>query len=181
MANKLTIHSGHEEIGRSLRETLDKIEAEGETPQLKFDMLLKYARSLFMERNYDRSYEVLQQASTHSIDNGVRDIGDLYYWANRCLEEKGDAERAISGYLMLLEREPYRSDEEMTNAVLDRLNRYDNLSELIQKYKKKKQEEWDNPPDLLHKVIKLLREKENRIELTTKEDTFVDGKAEEGG
>lgn len=181
MTNKLTIHSGYEEIGKSLRETLDKIEAEGETPQLKFDMLLKYARLLFMEGNYDRSYEVLQQASTYSIDNGVRDIGDLYFWANRNLEEKGDIERAISGYLMLLEREPYRSDEEMTNAILDRLSRYDNLTETIQKYQKKKQEDWDNPPDLLHKVIKLLKEKENRIELTTKEDRFVDGKAEEGG
>jgi len=104
MTYKLTIHSGYEEIGRSLMETLQKIEAEGDTPQLKFDMLLKYARLLFMEGNYDRCQEILQQASTHSIDNGVRDIGDLYFWADRCLEEKGDTERAISGYLMLLER-----------------------------------------------------------------------------
>lgn len=58
---------------------------------------------------------------------------------------------------MLHEREPYRSDEEMTNAILDRLNRYDDLTETIQIYQKKKQEDWDNPPDLLHKVIKLLK------------------------
>ncbi|MBW7937055.1 MAG: hypothetical protein H3C71_07955 [Flavobacteriales bacterium] len=134
-----------------------------------------------MEGKHARCYEVLQQASTHSIDNGVWEIEDLDFWANRCLEEKGDTERAISGYLMLLEREPYRSDEEMTNAILDRLSRYDNLTETIQKYQKKKQEDWDNPPDLLHRTIKLLKGKENRIELTTKEDAFVDGKTEEVG
>lgn len=110
-----------------------------------------------IEGKYARCYEVLQQASTHSIDNGVRDIEDLYFWTNRCLEEKGDTERAISGYLMLLEREPYRSNEEMTNAILDRLNRHDDLTETIQKYQKKKKEDWDNPPDLLHKMIKLLK------------------------
>ncbi|MBN9351923.1 MAG: hypothetical protein J0H55_14680 [Chitinophagaceae bacterium] len=106
MTKKLTIHSSFDEIGWSLSETLNKIEAEGETPQLKFDMLLKYGRLKFLEGDYERAYEVLQQASTHSIDNGVRDIEDLYFWTNRCLEEKGDTERAISGYLMLLEREP---------------------------------------------------------------------------
>lgn len=158
MIKKLTIHSNYEEIGWSLKETLDRIKAEGETPQLKFDMLLKYAKLLFMEGNYDRSYKLLQQASAHSIDNGVRDIEDLYFWANRSLEEKGDIERAKTGYLMLLEREPYRDDEEMLNAILDRLNRYEDLAEALQKYRKKKQEEWDNPPDLLHKAIKLLKE-----------------------
>ncbi|MBN9351922.1 MAG: hypothetical protein J0H55_14675 [Chitinophagaceae bacterium] len=45
----------------------------------------------------------------------------------------------------------------MTNAILDRLNRYDDLTDTIQKYQKKKKEDWDNPPDLLHKVIKLLK------------------------
>ena len=75
MTKHLILCSDYEEIGRSLRQTLDKIEAEGETPQLKFDMLLKYARLLFMEGNYDRCHEVLQQASTHSIDNGIWDIG----------------------------------------------------------------------------------------------------------
>lgn len=113
-----------------------------------------------MEGKYARCYEVLQQASIHSIDNGVRGIEDLYFWTNRCLEEKDDTERAISGYLMLREREPYRSNEEMTNAILDRLNRYDDLTEAIQNYQKQKQVDWDNPPDLLHKMIKLLKEKE---------------------
>lgn len=96
IVEKSTLHSGYEEIGWSLRETLDNIVAEGETPQLKFEMLLKYARLLFIDGNYDRCQEVLQQASAHSIDNGVREIEDLYFWANRCLEERGNTERAIS-------------------------------------------------------------------------------------
>lgn len=159
MPGKLSIHSSYEETGWALRDTLDKIKAEGETPQLKFEMLLRYGKLLFLSGDHDRAYKILGQASTHSIDHGVRDIDDLYFWASRCLEEKGDIARAKNGYLMLLERDPYRNDEEMVNAILDRLNLYDDLHEAVQDYKKKKQEEWDNPPDLLHKIIKLLKEK----------------------
>ena len=36
---------------------------------------------------------------------------------------------------MLLEREPYRSNVEMVNAILDRLNRYDDLAKVIREYK----------------------------------------------
>lgn len=158
MPDKLTLHSSREEIGWSLRETLDKMNAEGETPQLKFDMLLKYGKFHFMEGNFDRAYEVFQQCSIHGIDNGVRDLEDLYYWTSRCLEEKGDMERAKNSYLMLLERDAYRDDEEMVNAILDRLNLYEDMAEVIQKYRKKKQEEWDNPPGLLSGVIKFLKE-----------------------
>lgn len=161
MPEKLTLHSGLEEIGWSLRETLGKINVEGETPQLKFDMLLKYGRVLFMEGNYERAYEVFQQCSTHAIDNGVPDIKELYFWTSRCLEEKGDTERAKNSYLMLLDRKRFTdNDEEFVNAILDRLNLYGDIKEVIQKYKKKKQEEWDNPPDLLSKVIKFLKERE---------------------
>lgn len=160
MSKTLTFHSNLEDIGWSLRETLDKIKVEGETPQLKFDMLLKYGRLHFIQGNYNRAYEVFQQCSTHAIDNGVPDTKGLYFWSSRCLEEKGDTERAKNSYLMLLERESYRDDEEMVNAILDRLNQYDDIAEVIQQYKKKKQEEWDNPPDLLSKVIKFLKERE---------------------
>ncbi len=83
---------------------MDTIKAEGETPQLKFDMLLKYGRVFFLEGNYERAYEVFQQCSIHGIDHGVKDLKDLYFWSSRCLEEKRDTERAKNGYLMLLEQ-----------------------------------------------------------------------------
>lgn len=160
MTENLNLDSSREEIGWSLRETLDKIKDEGETPQLKFDMLLKYGRVLFMEENYEQAYEVFQQCSIHGIDNGVKDLKDLYFWTSRCLQEKGDTVRAKNSFLMLLEREPYNNNEETVNAILDRLDVYDDLAEVIVKYKKKKQDDWDNPPDLLSATIKFLKERE---------------------
>ncbi len=70
MATKLTYHSTFNEVGWSLRETLDAIEVQGETPHLKYDMLLKYGRVSLMEGKLDKAYKVFQQCSIHAIDNG---------------------------------------------------------------------------------------------------------------
>ncbi len=158
MINKLTFNSTFDEVGWSLKETLNEIEKVGETKQLKFDMLLKYGRIKLMEGNIDRAYEVFQQCSIHAIDNGVRDIKELYYWTSRCQEEKGNKERAINGYLMLLEKFAKDDDEEFINAVLDRLNLFENITPIIADYKTRRAEELTNPKDLLGKTLKLLRD-----------------------
>jgi len=62
------------------------------------------------------------QCSVHAIDNWVDDVKEMYYWSARCLEEQVDKERAIGGYLRLLESEKKIKDEAFLNAVLDRLN-----------------------------------------------------------
>jgi len=49
-------------------------------------------------------------------------VKEMYYWSARCLEEQVDKERAIGGYLRLLESEKKIKDEAFLNAVLDRLN-----------------------------------------------------------
>lgn len=148
-----------DDMGWSLRKTLDEIEKNGETRQLKFDMLLKYGRLLLLEGKANDAYEVFQQCSIHSVDNGITDVKELYYWTSRCQEEQGNMERALNGYIMLLERERFiENDEIFVNAVLDRLILFGDISTLVNEYKNRKFEEMNNPKDLLGKVIKLLRE-----------------------
>lgn len=159
MQKKLTYHSTFDEVGWSLRETLDLIEKHGETKQLKFDMLLKYGRILLMEKKFVRADEVFQQCSIHAIDNGVPEIKELYYWCSRSQEGQGNKERAINGYLRLLEKFAKYDDEEFINEVLDRLNLFENISPIVTEYKKQREEELNNPKDLLGKTIKFLRER----------------------
>ena len=158
MAKKLTYNSTFDEVGWSLRDTLDEIKQKGETKDLKYEMLLKYGRLRLMEGNLNDAYQIFQQCSIHSIDNGVRDIKELYYWTSRCLEEQGNKERSLGGYLRLLENEENQKDEEFVNAVLDRLNLFGDISSLVDEYKKRRHEETTNPKDLLGKVLKFLRE-----------------------
>ena len=159
MANKLTYNSSFIEIGWSLRETLDEIKLNGETIQLKFDMLLKYGRILFLEGNFDEAYQIFQQCSNHALDNGIPEVKELYFWTSRCLEEQGKKERALNIYLMLLDRDRFiNNDEEFVNAVLDRLLLFGDIQSLVIDYKTRRDEELLNPKDLLGIVIKFLKE-----------------------
>lgn len=158
MTTKLTYDSTFEEVGWSLRETLDEINQKGETKDLKYEMLLKFGRLKLMKDNLNEAYQIFQQCSIHSIDNGVRDIKELYYWTSRCLEEQGHKERALESYLRLLENEQNTKDEDFVNAVLDRLIKYGDMTSIIDEYKQRKHEEMSNPKDLIGKVLKVLRE-----------------------
>lgn len=158
MAKKLTYYSTFDEVGWSLRDTLDEIKQKGETKQLKFDMLLKYGRIKLMEGNANEAYQIFQQCSIHAIDNGISDVKELYYWASRSTEERGNKERALNGYLMLLENEQNIKDEDFVNAVLDRLILFGDITPLVDEYKKRRHEEMNNPKDLLGKMLKFLRE-----------------------
>ena len=155
---KLTYNSTFDEVGWSLRDTLDEIKQKGETKQLKFDMLLKYGRIKLMEGNANEAYQIFQQCSIHAVDNGIPDVKELYYWASRSTEEQGNKERALNGYLMLLENEQNIKDEDFVNAVLDRLILFGDITTLVDEYKKRRHEEMTNPKDLLGKVLKFLRE-----------------------
>ena len=159
MPKKLTYNSSFNEIGGSLRNTLDEINQLGETKELKYEMLIKFGRIKLLEGKFNEAYQIFQQCSIHSMDYGIYDIKELYYWTSRCLEEQGEKERALNGYLMLLENEQYiENDEEFLNVVLDRLTLFGNINSLVNKYKNKRYEEMTNPKDLLGKMLKILRE-----------------------
>ena len=159
MIKKLNYQSTLDDIGWSLQETLDEIEQHGETKQLKFDMLLKYGRLKLMGGKPSEAYQKFQQCSIHSVDYGISDVKELYYWTSRCHEELGNMDTALKGYLRLLERDrSIENDEEFVNAILDRLVLFGDISSLVIEYKKQRDEEINNPKDLLGKVIKLLKE-----------------------
>lgn len=159
MKKGLNYQSAFDDVGWSLRETLDEIRLHGETKQLKFDMLLKYGRLKLMEGNLVDAYQIFQQCSNHAMDNGISEVKELYYWTSRCQEAQGNKERALTGYLMLLERDRFiDNDDEFINAILDRLILFGDVSSLITEYKKRRTEEMNNPKDELGKVIKFLRE-----------------------
>jgi len=138
MAKKLSLKSTYNEVGWSLRETLDQIERNGETKELKYDMLLKYGWLKFLDNDPDGAYRIFSQCSTHAIDNGILDIDELFYWAARCLEEKGDKENALNGYLSLLESSSkYQNNEELINEIFDRLKVYGDIPSLLREYENK--------------------------------------------
>jgi ketopantoate reductase len=51
MENKLTYNSTYNEVGCSLRVTLDEIKKYGETKELKYEMLLKYGSSSTIQKS----------------------------------------------------------------------------------------------------------------------------------
>ena len=159
MAKKITYQSTFDEVGWSLRETLDEIERHGKTIQLEFDMLYKYGRFQLMDGNLEKAYQTFQHCSIHAIDNGISDadLNELYYWTARCIEEQGDKKRALDCYLMLLEKSKEK-DDEFVDAILDRLILFGDITSLVEEYKKRREEELNNPKDLLGKAIKFLRE-----------------------
>lgn len=159
MTSKLTYSSSFYEVGQSLRETLDEIEKNGETAQLKHEMLYKYGRLMMMEGKFQKAYEAFCQCSTHAVDNGIQNVKELYYWTSRSLEELGNKERAINGYLMLLEKDRFiEGDEDFVNALLDRLSLFENMAALVADYRVKRYEELTNPKDFLGQTIKFLRD-----------------------
>ena len=157
---KLNYKSNIDEIGNSLMETLTEIKKEGETKELKFDMLVKYGRVLFLQNEFGKSYQTFEQAAIHAIENNISEIKSLYYWTARCLEENGAKEAAFKSYLILLDNKQFTAnDEEFIDIVLDRLNFFENLEEKIINYKIQKAEELENPTDLLGKLMKYFKVK----------------------
>ena len=158
MKKKLNYNSNYDDIGWSLRETLDEIDKKGETKELKYDMLLKYGRMKFMEGKFNKAYKIFMQCSSHSIDNCILDNKEIYYWASRCLENMGNEGRALNGYLRLLENEKFINDENFVDAVLDRLIFFGDITSLVTEYKRQRNDQMTNPKDSIGKVLKFLRE-----------------------
>ncbi len=159
MSNKLTYNSTLDEVGWSLRETLELIKKVGETKELKYEMLLKYGRFKLLEGDLDKAYETLQHCSIHGLDHQIGGVNELYYWSARCIEEQGDKERALNSYLVLLDIVQSKDGtEELVNAILDRLILFGDVATLVEEFRIKRQKEIDHPADILGKIRKVLRD-----------------------
>ncbi|MGW8122230.1 hypothetical protein ACV07N_06175 [Roseivirga echinicomitans] len=89
----IRFNSDSDEVGRSLMRIIAEIKSSRETPKLKMEMLFKYARMRFFERDFQRSYEVFGQTGSHIINNGLPENIELFYWVTRIFEEQGHFER----------------------------------------------------------------------------------------
>ncbi|WP_326985228.1 hypothetical protein [Chryseobacterium sp. MP_3.2] len=157
---KITYQSDLNEIGNSLMDCLSQIKKEGETKELKFEMLLKYGRVLFLKNKIEKAYQTFQQGAVYAMENNITEVKEIYFWTARCIEETGDKNIALGNYLMLLENNQYsENDSEFVDAILDRFNFFTDLEDKIRDYKLKRDEALKNPKDLLSKLNKFLKEK----------------------
>lgn len=93
-----------EEIACSVNETLKEINLKGESPNLEAELFFKYARLKFSERKYDEAKSIFGQSNSITIDNGLPENYETYYWVARIMEAKGDIENAKSTYQIALKR-----------------------------------------------------------------------------
>ena len=110
MDRRLTLSSTFNEIARSLADTMKEIDAKGKTKELQYDLLIKTGRLDFMEGKFEEAYQGFQECIAH-FAAGQKD-NELYYWISRCLEGLGEKDKALSGYLMALEKN--EDDDELT-------------------------------------------------------------------
>ena len=93
-----------DEIAYSVNETLKEIKLKGETSELNCELYFKYARLKFSEGKYDEAKTIFGQCNSITIDNGLPENHEIYYWTGRIMEAKGDIENAKLIYGIALKR-----------------------------------------------------------------------------
>jgi tetratricopeptide (TPR) repeat protein len=101
---RLPTNATLKEIANSLNQTINEIETKGETPKLKEELLFKFARLKFSEGNFDEAHSIFGQCNSITVDYGLNENFEIYYWVGRILEAKGDLEKAKSTYEIALKR-----------------------------------------------------------------------------
>ena len=89
-----------------------------------------------MLNDFQKAYSVLQECSVQSIDTGIEDFVELYYWSARCMEEKVQKNQALQVYLMNLDKfSNILEDNVLLNIILDLLVNFPDLEILITSYR----------------------------------------------
>jgi tetratricopeptide (TPR) repeat protein len=117
----INYNSTHKEIGDSLMITLAKIKKYGETPQLKSEMLFKYGRLKYLDKDYDKAFELFGQSNSLTISESLSENKEIYYWCGRVLEAQGKIEIAKNNYEMVLKRARFLNDQIFVDEILDRI------------------------------------------------------------
>ncbi len=119
---KLNFNSDMQTVSNSLMKTLSEIDKNGETPILKAEMLFKYARVKFLDKQFDEAHKIFGQCNVALIDNQLPENKEIYYWVGRISEAKGEIEKARTIYTMCLEKARFIDDHEFVDEKLDRIN-----------------------------------------------------------
>jgi len=139
IVQNLTYDSSLEEVEASLKGTIKQMELNGETQELKFEKLLKEGRVKLLKGKVKQAYRIFHQCMLDPTSTNSLDIGELYFWSTRCQEELGNKNKALRDYLLLLEKEQAtRNNQDLINAILDRLIVFGDISKLVKDFKKRK-------------------------------------------
>lgn len=101
---------------------LSRIKEEGETPELKAEMLYIFGRYKFSEQEFDESHETFSQLNTHLTENNLPKNYEIFYWVARILEEKEEFSNAKTTYLTVLSKVKQQENKDLENEILDRIN-----------------------------------------------------------
>ena len=121
--NRVSTTATSKEIAVSLNETIKEIETNGENPLLKEAMLFKYARLKFSEGEIDEAHSILGQCNSVTIDFGLPENYEIYYWVARIMEAKGELDKAKATYEIALKRFKNNPDLISKEEIIDAIER----------------------------------------------------------
>ncbi len=101
---RIPINATSREIADSLYETLDEIKLKGESTKLKFESQFKFARLKFSVGEFDDAHNLFGICNSMTIDYGLPENYEIYYWAGRISEQNGEIEKAKSTYEITLKK-----------------------------------------------------------------------------
>jgi tetratricopeptide (TPR) repeat protein len=111
------------EIATSLNNTIKEIELNGETPKLKEVLLFKYARLKFSECEFEEAHSILGQCNSVTIDFGLPENYEIYFWTAQIMEAQGNIEKAKSTYEIALKRFKNNPDLISKDEIIEAIER----------------------------------------------------------
>src|SRR5690554_5341934 len=121
------------------KRNIKQIEIKGKKQKIKFEKLIKERKIKLLKREVKQAYRIFHQCMLDPTSTNSLDIGELYFWSTRCQEELGNKNKALRDYLLLLEKEQAtRNNQDLINAILDRLIVFGDISKLVKDFKKRK-------------------------------------------
>lgn len=104
MKNRLSIYANSEEIAASLNKTIQKIDEFGETPKLREELLLKYARLKISLNEYEEAKKLLGECNAFTINSNLPENYEIYFWLGIIEEINKHHEKALEIYTIALKK-----------------------------------------------------------------------------
>ena len=101
---RIPTNANSREIANSLYETLDEIKLNGESTKLNFESQFKFARFKFSIGEFDEANRLFGICNSFTIDYGLPENYEIYYWAGRISEQKVEIEKAKTTYEITLKK-----------------------------------------------------------------------------
>ena len=101
---RIPTNANSREIANSVYETIDKINLKGESTNLNFELQFKFARFKFSIGEFDEANKLLGICNSMTIDYGLPENYEIYYWAGRISEQKGEIDKAKTTYEITLRK-----------------------------------------------------------------------------